>query len=85
MLRIVQRGLDLFVTPDHRLWAQKMMEGGGWSPWHFTTAETVGTRGNWRFRRDSTLITGDRVDAECVIPGRTYREWCRWQGCAENT
>jgi thymidylate synthase (FAD) len=73
MLRIVQRGLDLFVTPDHRLWAQKMMEGGGWGPWHFTTAETVGTRGKWRFRRDSTLITGDRVDAECVIPGRTYR------------
>lgn len=73
MLRIVQRGLDLFVTPDHRLWAQKMMEGGGWGPWHFATAETVGMRGKWRFRRDSTLVTGDRVDTECVIPALTYR------------
>jgi thymidylate synthase (FAD) len=73
MLRIAQRGLDLLVTPDHRLWTQKMMEGGGWSPWHFATAETVGTRGIWRFRRDSVSVTGTREDAEFLIPGRTYR------------
>jgi len=73
MLRISQRGLDLLVTPDHRLWTQKMMEGGDWSPWHFATAETVGTRGIWRFRRDSVPLTGDREDAECLIPERSYR------------
>ena len=73
MLRIAQRGLDLLVTPDHRLWTQKAMEGGGWSPWHFATAESVGTRGTWRFRRDSVPVTGNREDAECLIPGRSCR------------
>jgi len=73
MLRIAQRGLDLLVTPDHRMWAQKMKEGGGWSPWHFATAETVGTRGVWRFRRDCDPVNGSVEVAECLIPSRTYR------------
>jgi thymidylate synthase (FAD) len=80
MLRIKQRGLDLFVTPDHRLWTQKMLEGGRWSPWHFTTAETVSTRGIWRFRRDSTLVRGTIGSDECVIPARTYRSGRRDAG-----
>ena len=71
-LRISQRGLDLFVTPDHRMWTQKMTEGGGWSAWHFATAETVSTRGIWRFRRNSAPIGGSVADAECVIPARSY-------------
>ena len=73
MLRIAQRGLELLVTPDHRLWAQKMTEGGSWSPWHFATAETVGTRGIWRFRRDSMPVSGGVEDEVCVIPAREYR------------
>ena len=72
MLRTKQRGLDLFVTPDHRLWTQKMLEGGGWSTWHFATAETVSTRGIWRFRRDSTPVRGTIDADECVIPARSY-------------
>jgi thymidylate synthase (FAD) len=73
MLRIAQRGLDLLVTPDHRLWTQKMRDGGSWSPWHFATAETVSTRGIWRFRRDSVPVSGSVDDEECVIPAREYR------------
>ena len=80
MLRIKQRGLDLFVTPDHRLWTQKMLEGGRWSPWHFTTAETVSARGIWRFRRDSTLVRGTIGSDECVIPARDYRSGRRDAG-----
>ena len=67
MLRTKQRGLDLFVTPDHRLWTQKMLEGGGWSTWHFASAETVSTRGVWRFRRDSTPVRGT-IDADECVP-----------------
>src|SRR5215470_5079190 len=73
MLRIAQRGLDLLVTPAHRMWTQKMTEGGNWTPWHFATAETVGTHGIWRFRRDSCPVRGRVEDAECVIPARPYR------------
>ena len=82
MLRTKQRGLDLFVTPDHRLWTQKMLEGGGWSPWHFATAETVSTRGIWRFRRDSTPVRGTIDADECVIPARSYRSGRRDAGYA---
>ena len=80
MLRIEQRGLDLFVTPDHRLWTQNMLEGSRWTPWHFATAETVSTRGIWRFRRDSTPRCGTISTDECVIPARAYRSGRRDAG-----
>jgi thymidylate synthase (FAD) len=73
MLRITQRGLDLLVTPEHRLWVQKMDSQGEWGPWHFATAETVSNRGIWRFRRDSTPVSGSVSDDECVVPARHYR------------
>jgi thymidylate synthase (FAD) len=73
VLQIRQRGLDLLVTPEHRMWVQKMESRGTWGSWHFATAETVGNRGIWRFRRDSTPVSGSITDDECVISARSYR------------
>jgi len=73
MLQVRQRGLDLLVTPEHRMWVQKMESGGKWGSWHFATAETISNRGIWRFRRDSTPVNGSVSDDECVILARSYR------------
>ena len=72
VLQIQQRGLDLLVTPEHRMWVQKQESEGRWSSWHFATAETMSNRGTWRFRRDSAPVSGSVSDDECVILARPY-------------
>jgi hypothetical protein len=66
MLQIRQRGLDLLVTPEHRLWVQKTESQGRWSPWHFATAETVSNHG--------PVLDDIRATVEGL--GLSWREYC---------
>lgn len=73
LLRCNQRNLDLAVTPEHRMWTQKMYEGGYFGKWHFATAETIAERGSWRMQRGGVRIPPTvKLPSSVVIPRRSY-------------